>query len=197
MRVKAEAILEFGVADEQQIEIVREYRDEYKTVSRILDEHPKILDLVHQDLDRLCKSTSRRGRKAVFTSENLFRAILVMQREGLDYREASVRIAESETLQSFCRLLKKSTIDFTLLSKAFGVIQPETWEMINHLLALKGLSDEKVSVDHVRADTTVTECNIHWPTDSSLLWDCYRVIASTMCAGRELDPKSCPFRFHT
>ena len=84
MRVKAEAILEFGVADEQQIEIVREYRDEYKTVSRILDEHPKILDLVHQDLDRLCKSTSRRGRKAVFTSENLFRAILVMQREGLD-----------------------------------------------------------------------------------------------------------------
>ena len=197
MRVKADAVLEFGVADEPQIEIVREYRDEYKTVSRILDEHPKILDLVHQDLDRLCKSTSRRGRKAVFTSENLFRAILVMQREGLDYREASVRIAESETLQSFCRLLKKSTIDFTLLSKAFGVIQPETWEMINHLLALKGLSDEKISVDHVRADTTVTECNIHWPTDSSLLWDCYRVVASTMCAGRELDPISCPFRFHT
>jgi IS5 family transposase len=197
MRVKAEAILEFGVADEQQIEIVREYRDEYKTVSGILDEHPKILDLVHQDLDRLCKSTSRRGRKAVFTSENLFRAVLVVQREGLNYREASVRIAESDTLQSFCRLLKKSTIDFTLLSKAFGVIQPETWEMINHLLALKGLSDEKISVEHVRADTTVTECNIHWPTDSSLLWDCYRVVASTMCAGRELDPISCPFRFHT
>ena len=196
MRLKAEAILEFGAADEQQNGIVREYRDEYKTLSELLDKHTKILELVHRDLDLLSKSTSRRGRKAVFTSENLFRAILVMQREGLDYRETSVRIAESETLQRFCRLLKKPTIDFTLLSKAFGVIQPETWEKINHLLALKALSEETISVEHVRTDTTVTECNIHWPTDSSLLWDTYRVAAQKMAGGRELDPFSCPWRFH-
>jgi len=119
-----------------------------------------------------------------------------MQREGLDYREASVRIAESETLQNFCRLLKKPTIDFTLLSKAYGVIRPETWEAINHLLALNALSEELLTAEHVRADTTVTECNIHWPTDSSLLWDTYRVAARTMSYGRDLDPLSCPWRFH-
>jgi len=196
MRIKAGAILEFGAADEQPIEIVREYRDEYKALSKLLDQQPKILEMVHCDLDRLSKSTSPRGRKAVFTTENLFRAILVMQREGIDYREASVRIAESETLQSFCRLLKKSTIDFTLLNKAFGVIQPATWENINHLLALNALSEELVTVEHVRTDTTVTECNIHWPTDSSLLWDTYRVAARTMSYGRELNPVSCPWRFH-
>jgi IS5 family transposase len=196
MRIIAEAILEFGAADEQQIEIVRDYRDEYKTVSELLDREPKVLEMVHRDLDALSQSTSPRGRKAVFTSENLFRAILVMQREGLDYREASVRIAESETLQNFCRLLKKSTIDFTLLSKAYGVIQPETWENINHLLALNARSEEMITVEHVRTDTTVTECNIHWPTDSSLLWDAYRVAARQMSDGRELDPISCPWRFH-
>ena len=196
MRLKAEAILEFGAADEGQIEIVREYRDEYKTISELLDGEPKVLETVHRDLDALSKSTSPRGRKAVFTSENLFRAILVMQREGLDYREASVRIAESETLQSFCRLLKKPTIDFTLLSKAYGVIQPETWENINHLLALNARSEEMLTVEHVRTDSTVTECNIHWPTDSSLLWDTYRVAARQMSAGRELDPISCAWRFH-
>jgi IS5 family transposase len=119
-----------------------------------------------------------------------------MQREGLDYREASIRLAESETLQRFCRLLKKPTIDYTLLNKAFGVLQPETWEMINHLLALEAVSEETVSVDHVRTDTTVTECNIHWPTDSSLLWDTYRVAARKMTHGRTLDPVSCPWRFH-
>lgn len=196
MRIIAEAILEFGVADDEPIEIVREYRDEYKTVSELLDREPKILEMVHRDLDALSRSTSPRGRKAVFTSENLFRAILVMQREGLDYREASVRIAESETLQNFCRLLKKPTIDFTLLSKAYGVLQPETWENVNHLLALNALSEELITVENVRADTTVTECNIHWPTDSSLLWDAYRVAARTMSYGRELDPISCPWRFH-
>ena len=196
MRLKAEAILEFGEADKQQNEIVRQYRNEYKSLSEILDAHPKILQMVHLDLDRLSKSTSPRGRKAVFTSENLFRAILIMQREGLDYREASVRIAESETLQRFCRLLKKPTIDFTLLNKAFGALQPETWETVNHLLALGALSEQTISVEHVRTDTTVTECNIHWPTDASLLWDTYRVAAREMSYGRKLDPFSCPWRFH-
>jgi len=197
MRWKAEAILDFGADDGQpQNKIVREYRDEYKRISEILDRRPEILEMVHRDLGQLSRSTSRRGRKADFTSENLFRAILVMQREGLDYREASVRIAESPTLQWFCRLLKKPTIDYTLLNKAFGALQPATWEMINHALALGALSEEAISIAHVRTDTTVTECNIHWPTDSSLLWDTYRVIAREMSYGRELDPFSCPWRFH-
>ena len=84
MRLKAEAILDFG-ADEaqQQNKIVREYRDEYKAISEILKKHPKILETVHRDLQQLSKATSRRGRKATFTSENLLRAIVVMQREGL------------------------------------------------------------------------------------------------------------------
>lgn len=197
MRVKAEAILEFGLDDDQQQnKIVREYRREYKVVGEILDRHPEILEMVHRDLAKLSKATSRRGRKADFTSENLFRAILVMQREGLDYREASIRIAESETLQNFCRLIKKRSIDFTLLNKAYGAIRPETWETINHVLALKAVADEVISIEHLRTDTTVTECNIHWPTDSSLLWDSYRVIAREMSRGRRIDPLSCPWRFH-
>ncbi len=197
MRKKAEAILDFGPADDEpQNKIVRKYRDEYKMLSEILDKHPQILDVVHRDLEQLSNSTSPRGRKAIFTSENLFRSIVIMQREGLDYREASVRIAESETLKWFCRLLKKPTLDFTLMNKAFGAMQSETWEMINHLLALGTLKEEAITVEHVRTDTTVTECNIHWPTDASLLWDVYRVAAREMSCGRELDPLSCLWRFH-
>ena len=64
MRIIAEAILEFGAADEQPIGIVREYRDEYKTVSGLLDQEPNILEMVHRDLDALSQSTSPRGRKA-------------------------------------------------------------------------------------------------------------------------------------
>ena len=197
MRLKAEAILEFGADDDQQPnKIVREYRDEYKAINEILDKRPKILEMAHRDLAKLSRATSRRGRKADFTSENLFRAIVVMQREGLDYREASVRIAESDTLQNFCRLIKKQTMDFTLLNKAYGAIRPETWETINHVLALGAVADEVISIDHLRTDTTVTECNIHWPTDSSLLWDTYRVIAREMSRGRQIAPLSCPWRFH-
>ena len=197
MRLKAEAVLEFGADNDQhQNKIVREYRRQYKVIGGILDERPEILKMAHRDLAKLSKATSRRGRKADFTSENLLRAIFVMQCEGLDYREASIRIAESDTLQDFCRLIKKRTIDFTLLNKAYGALRAETWEMMNHALALGAVADKAISIEQIRTDTTVTECNIHWPTDSSLLWDAYRVIAREMSRGRQLDPLSCPGRFH-
>ena len=197
MRLKAEAVFEFGPDEgRRQNKILREYREEYKRIGRILEEHPELLEMAHRDLAKLSKRSSPRGRKADFTSENLFRAILVMQREGLDYREASIRIAESDTLQSFCRLMKKATIDFTLLNKAYGVLQPETWEKMNHVLALHAVAEETISIDHLRTDTTVTECNIHWPTDSSLLWDTYRVLAREMSRARQIDPLSVPWRFH-
>jgi IS5 family transposase len=197
MRLKAEAILEFGTEDEvQPNKIVSKYRDEYKTLSRILDGQPEILEMAHRDLQQLSQSTSRRGRKAVFTTENLFRGVVVMQREGFDYREASVRIAESDTLQNFCRLLKKRTMDYTLLNKAFGALQPETWETMNHVLALGAVATEAISTEHIRTDTTVTECNIHWPTDSSLLSDSYRVVSREMAYAREFAPHFVPWRFH-
>ncbi len=61
MRLKAEAVFEFGVDDDQrQNKIVREYRLEYKVVGEILDQHPEILEMVHRDLAKLSKATSRR-----------------------------------------------------------------------------------------------------------------------------------------
>jgi len=197
MRTKAEAIIEFGPTNgPADNRIVQQYRRDYKRISEILDEHPEILERVHQDLRKLSKAKTRRGRKATLTSENLFRAVLVKQLEGIEYREASVRIAESETLQSFCRLIKQSTMDFTLINKAFCAIEPETWEEINHRLGLRAVEQGDVTLDHLRTDTTVTECNIHWPTDSSLLWDCYRVIHREMSRARSLNRLPCPWRFH-
>src|SRR5207244_5254098 len=40
---------------------------------------------------------------------------------------------------------------------------------------------------HLRVDTTACETNIHYPTDSSLLWDGYRVISRLIARVREYD----------
>ena len=178
MRLKAISVFDFNLNSQKSPnKIINDYQQRYKTICKILDANPAILELVHKDFQKLSQGHSSTGRQADFTSENLFRALLVMQSEGFDYRETSIRICESNTLQSFCRLNKKATIDYTLLSKAFKAIQAETWASINHFLALQAATDKNITLNHIRTDTTVTECNIHWPTDSSLLWDVYRVIS--------------------
>ena len=180
------------------LQIVRQFREEYKRVDEQLQKYPEILEAAHRDLEKLCKADPTRNRQPDFTTENLFRAVLVMQIEGLPYREVTVRIAESKTLQNFCRLTKKETISQMLICSAFGAITPETWQTINQFYALRMKQEEKITTDNIRIDTTVVETNIHYPTDSSLLWDTYRVIDRiwTQALDLGLSPILPAFRFH-
>lgn len=196
MRRISENVLQFWTEDDRNNKTLRDYRQQYKSLDENLNKLPQILDVVHRDLEKLSRATGSRGRNAVLTTENLFRAVLVMQCEGFDYREASLRIAESETLQNFCKLRQKKTIDYSLLNRAFCAIPKESWEKINHLLALDAMKKGRISNDQVRADTTVTETNIHWPTDSSLLWDTYRVIDRLINQARKMERGIFPERFH-
>ena len=199
MRKMTRAIFEqfWTSEDDQMPDIVTEYHEKFKRISELLSAQPEILATVHRDLATMDK-VSGREREADFTSENLFRALVVMQIEGWDYRELTIRLHESELLQNFCRLFKKKTIDFTLLCKAFGVIQPETLETINRLFAIRMTHEGKIDPENIRTDTTVTECNIHYPTDSSLLWDCYRVLERNIAKVRKITGKIdlSDIRFH-
>jgi len=156
--------------------IVWQYREEYKRLDEYLKNYPEILEAAHRDLQKLCKPNPKKNRTPDFTTENLFRAVLVMQIEALDYREVSIRIAESKTLQNFCRLLDKETINHSLICQAFKALSPTTWKHINQRFAKCMQQEKKITVDNIRTDTTVVETNIHYPTDSSLLWDSFRTI---------------------
>jgi IS5 family transposase len=189
----------FQETETKSPKIVRHFREEYKRADEYLNKYPEILACVHRDLQKLCKCDPKKDRTPDFTTENLFRAILVKQIEGLDYRETTVRIAESKTLQNFCRLDKKETINHSLICSAFKVLSPETWEKINQCFAIRMKHEDKITVDNIRTDTTVVETNIHYPTDSSLLWDTYRSIDRLWTQALDLGLGSClpDFRFHT
>jgi hypothetical protein len=56
---------------------------------------------------------------------------------------------------------------------------------------------EKISSEKLRLDTTVYETNIHYPTDSSLLWDSFRALARLLQQiQQELPQLSLKHRFH-
>ncbi len=111
------------------LKVVKEYRAKYAWIDECLKATPLILWLVHEDLETLSKS--KEGREAKYTTEILFRALLVHQIERTTLRETVIRIAESPTLQSFLRLGTRSVPDFTFLDRAFKAITAETWKLVN------------------------------------------------------------------
>jgi IS5 family transposase len=196
MRRKKEAVFCFESRDDGLPKVVRDYRDRYRAISQVLDKNPKILDLVHQDLKRLSQG-GRRGRDADFTSENILRALIVQDIEGLPFREAVIRMGGDGFLQDFLRMRKKAVMDYSFLDKCSLAIRPETWKRVNEVLGRYGVGQGVINPKVIRADTTVMESNIHYPTDASLLWDCWRVAARLLKQAREISRESVPRRFHT
>jgi IS5 family transposase len=195
MRRKKEAVLPFEWNNDHLPKVVREDREKYKRISRRLDETPEILDRVHRDLKRLSEG-GRGGREGDFTSETILRALVVHAIEGGSLRETVILIAGSDFLQDFLRTRKKAVMDYSFLDKCLLAIRPATWKRVNELLGGKSVEEEEIDPSEIRADTTVIESNIHWPTDASLLWDTWRVLSRLLKRGRDLCWESCPHRFH-
>jgi len=195
MRRKKEAVLCFESNDDGLPKVVRDYRARYRAISQVLDDNPKILAAVHADLLMLSEGDSH-GRDGDYTSENILRALVVQHLEGLPFRETIIRIGSDPFLQDFLRMRKKPVMDYSFLDKCFLAIEPKTWKTVNELLGQYGVAQEAVHTNVIRTDTTVVESNIHYPTDSSLLWDAWRVASRLMKRAMEIAPGSCPHRFH-
>ena len=56
---------------------------------------------------------------------------------------------------------------------------------MNELLTQYALGEGRIEPSTLRVDTTVVESNIHFPTDSSLLWDFWRVLYRLIKNARE------------
>ncbi len=187
MRPKFEAQREFEFPT-SNLKLTREYYAKYEAISKTLDANPEIIDLAHRDLrDALITSNGSRPVRVRFTTEHVLRLLIVQSLEGLSLRQVVVRVDDSPALRQFVRLGMKPMMDFTTLDKLKNALHPKTWKKINHLLAQHAVGEEQITGDRLRLDTTAVETDIHWPTDSTLLWDTYRVLARLIERGRRVD----------
>ena len=189
-----QAYLDFS--GKSNLKVVREYRAKYEAIGQILGANPRILEIAHRDFVKAL-STSKYGRGG-YTSEQMLRSIVVMFIKQTDYRDTVIAVEESEFLRSFIKLGNKEMMDYTFLCKAFTALSEETWRAINETLCGYAKKEEKITAEKLRLDTTAYEANIHYPTDSSLLWDSYRTFARLMRdAADELREVGLEHRFHT
>ena len=172
------------------LKVTNEYFRKYETVSRILDENPKIINLVHKDIGGVLKTVNGPGKGGAefkYSTETVLRILVCQAVEGLSLRGVVVRIDDSNYLRRFIRIDGGPMMDYTTLDRLKNAIRPASLIEANRLLARYAVQKGLITGESLRLDTTAVETNIHWPTDSSLLWDVYRVLAGLIEQARELD----------
>jgi IS5 family transposase len=102
--------------------------------------------------------------------------IIVKTIEVLDYRMLVIRVGESDFLRNFTRIGMGKVMSFGYINGAVKCISGRTWDKINDILFTYAKKEKRVTGDALRLDSTVSESNIHYPTDSSLVWDSYRTM---------------------
>ncbi len=179
--------------NQSSLKLTNEYYAKYENISEILDANPQILDQVHADVGEVLESTQQkdnRGNLYKYTTENVLRILLAQTIENLSLRGIVIRIDDSDFLRRFVRIDNGLMMDHTNLCKLKNAIRPQTWAQVNKLLAQHAVRNDLIKGDKLRVDTTAVETNVHWPTDSSLLWDTYHVLARLLDQARDIDPES-------
>jgi IS5 family transposase len=160
---------------------------ELQAISRLLDEHPRIEELVLQDLCAACHSQKAARGAGGLSAEQVLRMLVVKQMNGFSYRVLAFHLADSRSYRTFCRLgFTDKVPSKSALNANFKALRLATLEAI-HLVVLGAAKEAKVETGRkVRVDCTVVESNIHEPSDSELLWDGVRVITRLMGQARKL-----------
>lgn len=155
---------------------------ELEVISDLLDQHPMLGAMVAQDI-------SRSGSRPTggLTGAQVLRGMIIKQMNSFSYDELAFHLADSQTYRTFCQLgITDRSPKRSTLAENIKRIKASTLEQVNRILvaAAKGTGIERGRV--VRVDSTVSETNIHPPSDSALLFDCVRVLTRLMSSAREL-----------
>jgi IS5 family transposase len=160
---------------------------ELQAISRLLDDHPRIEELVLQDLRAFCHCQEATCGAGGLSAEQVLRMLVVKQMNGFSYRVLAFHLVDSRSYRTFCRLgITDKVPSKSALNANFKCLQPATLEAINRVI-LGAAQAAKVETGRtVRVDCTVVETNIHEPSDSELLWDCVRVILRLLGVARKV-----------
>ena len=176
--------------------IDHQHARELEGINRIFDDNPTITEMVWQDLTHNLKE-SVSGANGM-TAEQVIRAAIIKQMEEFSYEDLAFHLLDSVSYRSFCRIgFADKGYQKSALCNNIKAISPETWEAINRILTSYGVNKKIEKGRQTRIDCTVVASNIHDPSDSSLLWDCVRVLTNKLCKINERFQVRINFTNHT
>lgn len=143
-------------------------------MDRLLDD-PKLVLRVAHDLLLAAPQAVWNGRPST-PAEVTLRTSVVRRLMGWSYETAHQEIDGSVQWRWFCRIYDHPVPNHSTLRDREHLIRPSTLHRLNGRVVHLAVERAVTQGHQLRTDATVIETNIHYPTDSRLLYDSTRVL---------------------
>lgn len=153
---------------------------ELQAIAGIIGSKSIICAYALQDLSGENADQINAGAKGM-SADQVLRAAIVKSLFGFSYEALAFHMVDSQSIRSFCQIgIADKGFKKSVLQKNIKALSSETWELI-HREILGYAAEQGIEKGRwTRIDCTVVESNIHEPSDSSLLFDCVRVLCRLM-----------------
>jgi len=158
-------------------------------VDEILDEEKVLAELVQSALEERRPKSKNRGRIGT-PAEVVLRLLILKHLKDWSYDDLEKEVRANIVYRDFTRIGGNKVPDAKTMIKISKVLDSNVIRQINEKIVDVAKRDKVCSGRKMRVDTTVTETNIHYPTDSGLLSDTTRVLTRTMKRIQKLTNKA-------
>lgn len=167
-------------------EEVKVLPDDLAVLDALLD-RPALLDTLASHFGRLQDGGERdllgRGRPTI-AMDTYLRMMVVKHRGGYGYETLVAAVSDSLHLRRFCRIpLGAPVPDESTVRKLTRRLGPEVADELVRNVVKNALDDKVLRPRAIRVDSTVTDADIRYPTDTGLAQDAVRLLAR---AGRQV-----------
>jgi len=147
--------------------------EDYQIIDQVLSDENIILELSRDFPD----TATGRHRTPV---EQTLRFLVLKHQRGLDYRSLERTLKVNLEDRWFCKVSGNNVPCFKTLQNQISQISEQTIKAINDRVMAEARKRKLTKGKKMRVDSTVTEANIHYPTDTSLIIDGIKKITKTL-----------------
>jgi transposase, IS5 family len=150
------------------------FEPELAELDRLLEDD-ELFQHLKADLSRRWPHTTETGRPST-PVEVILRLLVVQHLYDWSYAQTEHFVGDSLVLRQFCRLGLEPMPHHTTLMRWSNLLQPETMHRLLDRVTDLARSLKVTRGRKLRIDSTVVATAIHYPTDSTLLFDGVRVL---------------------
>ena len=153
-------------------------------IDELLDDDRLILR-ASVDLAQSAPQALETGRPSIPVEVSVRLAVL-RRLKGWSYRQVEDEVKGSLKWRGFCHIYDHRMPDHSTIQTREVLISAATLHDLNDLVAQRASAEGVTHGSKLRADSSIVETHIHYPTDSSLLADGVRVLGRTLTRARKV-----------